>query len=562
VRVAKPTQDRKGARAPSAEERITADGQWGASPADEIASGSVLGGKYRLISEIGRGGMGSVWRAQHLGWEAPVALKIMNRDITAHPEAVARFEREVRLAAGLRSPHVVQVLDHGVDEATQTPYIAMELLEGESLARRLKRTGRLSPASTFQVFSQLARALTRAHAAGIVHRDLKPDNVFLVQNEEESLTKILDFGVAKWTAPDLSESGLTRPGSVVGTPYYMSPEQIQGAPDIDHRADLWALAAIACECLTGRRPFEAPDFAQLAVLLLGNINRPLPSSLGPVPPLFDAWFLRATDPDISRRFQSVRAMAQALAPICDVAPASFGSDSFPAPKELDATRHDVSSTAPVSSTTSLMFGGSGLLEPQGIWQRPLYKLAATTALTTLLVTGSLVWFFRRPPEVARPTVTQASPGAAPNVANKPTTGPIIRPIRPLDSQHAKAPPYPEAPVPEASLDAPGGDSLPGDSVPGDSAPGNPVSPPQVVTNDGFDPVAAQKKVRAAQLARPKTRGKGKKPPADGVSPGQAQTPSPAQSPPSPAAVQPEVAPNSAPNSAPSLVDGRHIRTTL
>src|SRR5690349_5655173 len=190
------------------------DGAWTDRPAERVVAGSILGGKYRLISEIGRGGMGSVWRAEHLAWEAPVALKIMNRDITARPEAVARFEREVRLAAGLRSPHVVQVLDHGLDEATQTPFIAMELLEGESLARRLRRLGPLSPAEMFDIFSQLVRALTRAHAAGIVHRDLKPDNVFLVRNEEEQLAKVLDFGVAKWTAPDISESGLTRPGSV------------------------------------------------------------------------------------------------------------------------------------------------------------------------------------------------------------------------------------------------------------------------------------------------------------------------------------------------------------
>jgi serine/threonine protein kinase len=349
--------------------------------------------------------------------------------------------------------------------------------------------------------------------------------------------------VAKWTAPDLSESGLTRPGSVVGTPFYMSPEQIQGAADIDHRADLWALAAIACECLTGRRPFEAPDFAQLAVLLLGNINRPLPSSLGPVPPHFDAWFLRATDPDISRRFQDVREMARALAPICDVAPASFGSDSFPAPRDLGATRSDVSSTAAVSSTASHMFVDSALLEPRGIWQRPMYKLAASTAVATLLCTGGIVWFFRRPPDAVRPNTTQTSPGAAPTpVVNKPPAGPIIRPIRPLETQRSELSPYPDPPA-QPPIDAPGDESVP---------------PPRTVTNDDFDPVATQKKVRAAQLARPKTRGRGKKPPAQGASAPQAPSPNPPPPAPPPAPAPPEAAPES----APSLVDGRHIRTTL
>src|SRR5690349_20392775 len=169
------------------------DGAWTDRPAELVVAGSILGGKYRLISEIGRGGMGSVWRAEHLAWEAPVALKIMNRDITARPEAVARFEREVRLAAGLRSPHVVQVLDHGVDEATRTPFIAMELLEGESLARRLRREEALSPSATYPTFSDIVPALTRAHGAGLVHRGLEPDNVFLCRNQDQTVPKLPAF---------------------------------------------------------------------------------------------------------------------------------------------------------------------------------------------------------------------------------------------------------------------------------------------------------------------------------------------------------------------------------
>jgi serine/threonine-protein kinase len=532
-------------------DRLAAEPQ-ATDPRAAIRAGIVLGGKYRLISEIGRGGMGAVWRAEHLEWEAPVALKIMNRDITAHPEAVARFEREVRLAAGLRSPHVVQVLDHGVDYATRTPYIAMELLEGESLARRIKRAGPLSPAELFRVFSQLMRALTRAHSAGIVHRDLKPDNVFLVRNEEESLTKVLDFGVAKWTAPDITESGLTRPGSVVGTPFYMSPEQIQGSREIDHRADLWALAAIACECLTGRRPFEAPDFAQLAVLLLGNTSRPLPSSLGPVPPHFDAWFLRATDPDISRRFQNVREMAQALAPICGVAPSSVGSDSFPA-RDLTFTRQEAPSMTPVSNAASRMLSDSAL-DPRGpysaglyggLWQRPMVKLVATTAITTLVVmSGVFIWFVRQPSGASKQGTTQVSTstGAAP-VTNKATVGPIVRPIGPLDAQQNPSPPAKvseQTPLvsPERSPDRP-------DSVPA----------PEPVLNDDFDPVAAQKSVRAGLLARPKTRAKPKKPRAEVRAPANTSHPEPA---PPPRATTP-AAPS---DNKPSLVDGRHIRTTL
>ena len=422
--VAKPTRSMTGMAHPGEDAGAAVRRRAPGLSADELMPGAILAGKYRLISEIGRGGMGSVWRAEHLGWEAPVALKLMNSDISAHPEAIARFEREVRLAAGLRSPHVVQVLDHGVDDATGTPFIAMELLEGESLARRLKRSP-LSPAETFHVFSELVRALTRAHAAGIVHRDLKPDNVFLVKNDEESHTKVLDFGVAKWMAPDPLESGLTRPGSVVGTPYYMSPEQIQGSREIDHRADLWALAAIACECLTGRRPFEAPDFAQLAVLLLGNRGRPLPSELGPVPPGFDAWFLRATDPDISQRFQSAREMAQALAPICEVAPPS-ASEPYPSGR-VPISTHDVASMAGVSNTAAeLLFSPS-------LWQRPMARLVITTVAATLVVTGGLFYWIAsrswRTNESAKPPIATSAPKPPVAPPATTTTGPNIRPIR-------------------------------------------------------------------------------------------------------------------------------------
>jgi serine/threonine protein kinase len=374
------------------------DGQL-ANQQSELFAGAILAGKYRLIAEIGRGGMGSVWRAERLGWDAPVAVKLMSAEIADRPEALARFEREVRLAAGLRSPHVVQVLDHGLDRASGTPFIVMELLEGESLARRLKRSGRLSPGETFEIISDVVRALGRAHAAGIVHRDLKPDNIFLVRNEDEGLAKILDFGVAKWTAPSLVESGLTRPGSVVGTPFYMSPEQIQGSQNTDHRADLWSLATIVCECLTGRRPFEAPDFAQLAVMLLGHGARPLPSSLGPVPTGFDAWFARATTTDIRQRFQTARELAQTLAPLCGASASGLQPDSFRATEEL-WVGGDAHSTAAVSHTSGR------LSAPARLWRSPLARIVSTALVTVTLIGGGVAFWFQR----ATPAAVEA-PGA-------------------------------------------------------------------------------------------------------------------------------------------------------
>ena len=276
---------------------------------------SVLAGKYRLVSLIGRGGMGSVWKAEHLGLRAPVAVKLIDQSIEMLPEALTRFHREAQAAASLRSPHVVQILDHGVDEAAQVPFIVMELMEGESLATRLERVTQLSAPETATIVSQVARALIRAHEAGIVHRDLKPDNIFLVKNEDDEIAKVLDFGIAKSKAHAIGNDTATRTGSVLGTPYYMSPEQISGSKEIDFRTDLWALAVIAYEMLTGARPYTADTVGGLAIQICTQRPAP-PSTHAPVPVGFDAWFDRATALDVSRRYASARELAEDLRRVC------------------------------------------------------------------------------------------------------------------------------------------------------------------------------------------------------------------------------------------------------
>ena len=182
--------------------------------------------------------------------------------------------------------------------------MAMELLEGESLAARLQSSRSRAPKWVASVITQVARALGQAHTAGIVHRDLKPANIFLVRNDDDELVKLLDFGVAK------AADGLAT-GSVLGTPYYMSPEQVNAAKHIDHRTDLWSLGVIACECMTGHRPFAADTLSELAMkIALGRSE--VPSRLGPVPSDFDAWFKRATEVDPAQRFQSAGELARAL----------------------------------------------------------------------------------------------------------------------------------------------------------------------------------------------------------------------------------------------------------
>jgi serine/threonine-protein kinase len=254
--------------------------------------------------------MGSVWLAEHLTLRSQVAVKLMDPSIAASPEGADRFRREAQAAASLRSAHVVQVLDYGVDEGM--PFLVMELLQGENLGVCLEREQRLPPERTLSIMTQVARAVGRAHSANIVHRDLKPDNVFLVNEDGHEVVKVLDFGIAKTREP--SFGGLeTRTGVTMGTPYYMSPEQAEGKKAVDHRTDLWAMAVITCECLTGQRPFRGETWGEL---LLNICARPIPvpSTEGPVPPEFDTWFARATSRDIDQRFNSAQ---EFIASLCE-----------------------------------------------------------------------------------------------------------------------------------------------------------------------------------------------------------------------------------------------------
>jgi len=272
--------------------------------------GRVLVGKYRLEQRLGEGGFGSIWRAEHLILKAPVAVKIIDPDVAQRDGALDRFLREAQATATLRSPHVVQILDYGIDQ--ELAFIVMELLEGENLAERMRRAP-LSAREIVRIVTQVGRAIDRAHEAGIVHRDLKPENVFLVKNGDDEMVKILDFGVAK-TKSSMGElpSSCTQTGSLIGTPYYMSPEQAQGNKTVDHRTDLWALGVMVFEMFTSRRPFDSEALGDL-VLSICIRPIPVPSTLRPeLPPRFDAWFAHATARNPEARFQSARELTSAL----------------------------------------------------------------------------------------------------------------------------------------------------------------------------------------------------------------------------------------------------------
>ena len=273
------------------------------------SNGETIAGKYRLDRALARGGMGSVWVARHLGLDVPVAIKFMNVALSSLDEALVRFEREAKLSARIRSPHVVEVLDYGTDQGR--PYIVMELLLGEHLGERLRREGRLWLPDAAAIVIQVAKALGCAHEAGVVHRDLKPANVFLSRVGDEEIVKLLDFGIAKagWD----EDSEVTKTGVVLGSPSYMSPEQVRGIKYIDHRSDLWSLGVLLYRALTGKMPFQGESNLDVALRIAGE---PCPSATSVVPALpleVDALLARALDRDRERRFQSAREMAAAIA---------------------------------------------------------------------------------------------------------------------------------------------------------------------------------------------------------------------------------------------------------
>jgi serine/threonine-protein kinase len=285
-----------------------------------IPSGTILAGKYEVIRELGRGGMASVYEATNVDIGKRVAIKLLAGHLATSQTVVERFLREARAVTSIKSPHICDVYDSGrLDDGT--PFLVMELLEGESLYDAMCRDRQMSPGLTLAIVLQVSRGLAKAHEANIVHRDLKPENVFLtVDDDGQLLVKILDFGLAKFYDPvEVKGKGgkmarLTRDGAVFGTPAYMSPEQVRGQAAADHRADLWALACIAYECFTGTTVWSTDDGVAMTFAQIATAQLPDPRTYRPdLPPSFTRWFHKALDRDIQKRFQDVKEFADELA---------------------------------------------------------------------------------------------------------------------------------------------------------------------------------------------------------------------------------------------------------
>ena len=271
--------------------------------------------------------MGRVWIAEHLTLETNVVVKFMANEIAATADGAARFAREASVAAAVKSPHVVQVFDHGVTPDGDA-YIVMELLEGRDLAVHLAAHGPMAPNDVAALIAQVAKALGKAHQVGVVHRDIKPDNIFLCEADGgELFVKLLDFGIAK--REQRITDAATTTGAVVGTPYYMSPEQIVGEKDIDARSDIWSLGVVAFEAMAGKRPFDGSTVGAITLSIHTATPRVTPHVPGAGPAL-DDWFARACARDPKARFQTAREASQALL-LAVGGPASMGLLRAPMP---------------------------------------------------------------------------------------------------------------------------------------------------------------------------------------------------------------------------------------
>lgn len=387
--------------------------QGASHPSAALTEGAIFAGRYRIVRCMAAGGMGSVYEVVHTETDRRRALKVMHPHLFQSEEMRDRFKREARIAAQLRSEHIVDVADAGVDEATKAPFLVMELLEGEELGDRLKRVGALPPAEVVDYVHQTALALDKTHAKSIVHRDLKPENLFLTMRENGTpLVKILDFGVAKVVAEGATGAGATKS---LGTPLYMAPEQFRVGNKLLPSVDIYALGMTAYTLLAGE-PYWGPEArasGDVIAFAMAAIRGPVESAVkraaarGVVlPPGFDAWFSRATAVNAAQRFATASELAAALGAVFHIAAgaavvasqhpmhpmsAALGAQAMPAAGTpgLPTPPRAMTPVAPLTQAAPMVAGptawgapgaGSGALDPR--------SSGSTVALPPAAVPGS------------------------------------------------------------------------------------------------------------------------------------------------------------------------------
>jgi eukaryotic-like serine/threonine-protein kinase len=468
-----------------------------------IPPGTILAGKYRVESVIGSGGMGVVVAATHLELHQRVAVKFLHPNALENEEVAARFVREARAAVKIKSEHVARVIDVGRLE-DGAPYMVMEYLEGHDLGE--VKHGELIPIEdAIDYVIQACDAMAEAHAGGIVHRDLKPANLFLTMGADGTpVVKVLDFGISKVSLPDMASLSLTKTSTAMGSPLYMSPEQMRSAKTVDRRTDIWSLGVILFELLTGKMPFMADSLPELCAKILAEEPRPLRELRPDVPEGLEAVVLRCLEKDATKRYGNVAELTLALAPfaprrsqalverIARLLLRAGMTESLPPPREAMPTLPtgpQASDTNPGARTNATWSGtqpgepakrGTTLaliavvvvaLIAAGAWAFGTRHSEAKAELPVIVDSAASVPAAAPPatvepeatpsssavaaPSVAPPTVTPAASPSAPTVASRPrsvataTTKPKTEPKAEPKAEPKKdvpAPPKPKNPL--------------------------------------------------------------------------------------------------------------------
>jgi serine/threonine-protein kinase len=409
---------------------------------NQIDPGTVLDGKYRIEKQVGAGGMGAVYMATHIAIGRRVAIKTLHLEFSGDTQVVARFHREAQLAGSIGHDNICEVTDIGTLESG-APYLVMPLLQGRPLADLLESSESLSLERVADIGCQTLSALEAAHGAGIVHRDLKPDNIFVTKmGDRQDFVKLLDFGISKVLEQD-EVTALTMTGTVLGTPFYMAPEQAKGAKNLDHRVDIYAMGVILYEALTGKRPFEGETYNEIMFKIIAEPFA-APTALNPtVPPSVEQVIYKAMSREVEDRFATAAEMRRALEAAARGLEVDFSVRMSTAPTVAHPS--GTHGRTPMSAAYTPPPGTSAMV-PVGS-KRGL-KIGIAVGAALLVGAGVLAFVLTRG---ARPETPPVSPVVAAPVIAPP---PAIAPTPPPPQVPAVAPATGEVPTgPEVAATA-------------------------------------------------------------------------------------------------------------
>jgi serine/threonine-protein kinase len=404
---------------------------------EESRTGQLVGGKYQLGQRLGAGGMGVVYEATNTWTGRQVALKLMHPWFSAEPQTVSRFRREAQSATRIKHPSIVDVLDMGEDARDGALFIVQEFLTGDTLRQHLVEHGPLPVLEAVALLEPIMEGLAAAHDAGVVHRDVKPENVILsVAHGGVTAPKLIDFGVSKITAGD--HAGVLQTDRVLGTPAYMSPEQLRADETIDGRTDVWAIGAVLYEMLSGRRPFAAESRGQVWVQILTVDPAPLRDACPEVPSAVAQVVSRALARERESRWPTMRAMLSALRESLSADGTLNTTGAGLGQLALAPLAETKSPPTPPRHTRPLWWTLAGVATLAVIFAAILISSRTKAPITTTPSPHTLP-----PPTPPPPTVV--APALAPSVTPPPTTPPIER--RPTTKRHRAPPPPPAQPTP-------------------------------------------------------------------------------------------------------------------